>query len=772
MIILQRRIAVAKKMLLIFLTAILFFSQPFAAQGENQKEKFYGSFYEKRYIRIKPEQNTKVLAWVPKNTILDLTPVEGTNYAKTIYQNKEGYIYYKDVTVHSEEEALAQQNEKEKSEKTEETPLPTEGLLVQPSTAVIKTTPQPTTDTKFLYQKGEELSGYFNQRMYIRPEPQKGSNVALGNVPPYERIKIVVENESYGAITYGEKSGYVYLGNFIQENYSIEWIDPYYAYSTVFVDLYLSPYGGEKPIYVYPSHSPLKVVGKNGESFMVQKEEEEEIFFVKGDLLQEIGENQGVEPYEAFGEKPLVVYTLPLEGASGLGVITQPDKLYINAHNGSFALVTFEGKDGYVLLKDIKSFEPVEVDFFVVLENTVPLYGAANHFSANGKTIEKNSLVKIDFISNEFFHIEGEEAFILQKDARQLYVKPIEETLCFWEEEKPIYANERKMPQAYGSKLPEHTMVLSKWEIGNYYLIYQNGAWGLIEKEQGKIISKKLSAHAKAVYANKETFLYEKPDRKAGRLEKTLPKNSPLWVDYELGDFYLLFIEEEMIFVLVEDFETVGVNEPLTAREVYIEKEQTLLDFPLEGYGNKKGAIQGNQLVTLLQKNGEYYYIQYEDQEGFVKKNQVWELDEVVSGSNYYLFVNKEDFTITVYRADEKGQRTQEVVRTITTALGKRTTPTPTGIFVLGEKKPWHFFTTSYAPFAITYTSGKFLHGPLYAAKSTRALKVASTASFGTNATGGCLRIPYEDSLWLYFHTVSGETPMEIVNGVVEKEIQ
>ena len=299
-------------------------------------------------------------------------------------------------------------------------------------------------------------------------------------------------------------------------------------------------------------------------------------------------------------------------------------------------------------------------------------------------------------------------------------------------------------------------------------MINHKGIWGLIEKKEGVIVSRELSPTATAVYTKKETPLFEKPEEGAQKLPKTLPENTSYWLDYKLGAFYLVFLEGEITFAHEKNFKVVGSNELLQAREVYVEKEQDLLDFPLGDYGKKIGALAGNQSVTVLYENSDYYYVQFEEQKGFILKNQTWEMDEVVTGKNYYLLVNKGDFSITVYEADENHEKTQEVARTITTALGKRTTPTPTGEFLLEGKEDWHYFGLSYAPFAIKYAPGKYLHGPLYASRNIGSLKVGSLASFGTNATGGCLRMPYEDILWLYFHVVDGQTPMEVVNGMDE----
>lgn len=134
----------------------------------------------------------------------------------------------------------------------------------------------------------------------------------------------------------------------------------------------------------------------------------------------------------------------------------------------------------------------------------------------------------------------------------------------------------------------------------------------------------------------------------------------------------------------------------------------------------------------------------------------------------YYLHVNKASRQLTIYLADSRGNRTDVIYKTITVAIGKRTTPTPSGLFILGSKEEWHYFGPSYAPYAISFGRGgrsPYLHGPLYRQKDVSTLNTARLSDFGKMATGGCVRIPYDDIQWIYQNCESGDTVLEIVNG-------
>lgn len=198
---------------------------------------------------------------------------------------------------------------------------------------------------------------------------------------------------------------------------------------------------------------------------------------------------------------------------------------------------------------------------------------------------------------------------------------------------------------------------------------------------------------------------------------------------------------------------------------VYAAKQTSL--FSSADASRTLGTIPAGTVVSVLDANHGMAQIAYQDMTGF---SPISAFLAPVSGSQfpvaserYYLFLEKVAFTLTVYAADENGEKTDVVVRSIPVALGKRSTPTPTGIFTLGAKEDWHDFAHTSAPFCIAYTNGRYLHGPLYEAHDFSTLCEYSLEDIGHMRTSGCLRMAYEDAAWLYFHCLSSETTLEIV---------
>ena len=131
----------------------------------------------------------------------------------------------------------------------------------------------------------------------------------------------------------------------------------------------------------------------------------------------------------------------------------------------------------------------------------------------------------------------------------------------------------------------------------------------------------------------------------------------------------------------------------------------------------------------------------------------------------YYLYVEKGSYTLTIYKADDRGEYT-EVVGTYRIAHGGN--KTPAGIFTLGEKERWHNFPDGgTVQYATRYHERLYVHSPLYAREDASRLwprYYDGDHGIGGSNTGGCLRMVTEASRFIYENCKEGTT-LEIVNG-------
>ncbi|MBQ3849913.1 MAG: L,D-transpeptidase family protein [Clostridia bacterium] len=141
----------------------------------------------------------------------------------------------------------------------------------------------------------------------------------------------------------------------------------------------------------------------------------------------------------------------------------------------------------------------------------------------------------------------------------------------------------------------------------------------------------------------------------------------------------------------------------------------------------------------------------------------------------YRLYLEKESFTLTIYKRDGNGDYTNIVGQYRVSHGGNRT---PAGTYVLTSRERWHPFANGdhgYAQYAVMYNpvsnpdgwTGLYLHGPMYGGKDPNYLWPryydGDKAIGGTN-TQGCLRMVVEAAKFIYENCQKG-TILEIVNG-------
>ena len=132
----------------------------------------------------------------------------------------------------------------------------------------------------------------------------------------------------------------------------------------------------------------------------------------------------------------------------------------------------------------------------------------------------------------------------------------------------------------------------------------------------------------------------------------------------------------------------------------------------------------------------------------------------------YYLYVEKGSYTLTIYKADDRGEYT-EVVAAYRIAHGGN--KTPAGSFTLGgDRERWHEFPDGgFVQFATRYHKRLYIHSPLYGEENNGYMwpkYYDGELGIGKESTGGCLRMVTEAARFIYENCPEG-TVLEIVNG-------
>jgi lipoprotein-anchoring transpeptidase ErfK/SrfK len=117
---------------------------------------------------------------------------------------------------------------------------------------------------------------------------------------------------------------------------------------------------------------------------------------------------------------------------------------------------------------------------------------------------------------------------------------------------------------------------------------------------------------------------------------------------------------------------------------------------------------------------------------------------------------------MAVFTYDENGQYTK-LVAAFPCAIGRSARMTALGVFEISSKGPWKRWNSSqYSPYYTKYTSGVFIHGPIYRSKKFDTLLYKSYNSIGSTATSGCIRTTVEAAKFVYFECPAG-TVIEVV---------
>lgn len=655
---------------------------------------FTGYFADRKYIRIAPEANTSVVAWVPAGTTLTMTPVSDS-YAETTYGDVTGFIYYGDVI------------------------RGTDGILASAATP----TPAPTATQV--------------------PLPLPTATAAA--------------------------DGSAILGQVGTDTPVVAYV----AYAATAQAAFAQPTSDAEVSAVFPAYTPFAVVAHNGEYVKIRTGVGD-FSYVHASGLYELAKDIPVTEYDAYIDSPKVLYDKPLAGANVAAILTPPSDMTVTAINGDYVRASVAGRSGYILAEEIIRRETATGDTsFATVPQAAILYTSPDAQSFTSEYLPAHTLVEIDATVNGYSRIKASGLYVQNAAVSLLarMTKSPQARYGYWEQDQPLYASTDEPMLPAGVTLRANTLVEVSYELGDFYLVNQDDTLGFVPKEGLQVLSISQEITPIAAYVTREMTLLSQPFSFSTLTGQTLPANTHLWLTEESGQFYRVAVEGATGYISKASVVLLGEDVPSDGFEVYIDDNAPLLHFPSSAYGRNVATLPQNTLVKILATNGDFYYVQSVLGSGYLEKHLAMtmaqaQLSATPAGqTRYYLFLNKSTRELTIYYADDAGNRTESIYKTITVAIGKQTTPTPSGTFTLGGKERWHYFGPSYAPFAIAFTPGKYVHGPLYYSDAETSLNENRIEDFGTMATGGCIRMPYDDALWIYFHCM-GDTKLEIVNGV------
>ena len=393
---------------------------------------------------------------------------------------------------------------------------------------------------------------------------------------------------------------------------------------------------------------------------------------------------------------------------------------------------------------------------------STPVYAASSLKKTKGKPIDAYTVLRIDEKNAAYLHA-SDVGYVSPRDVKLFSTERVQlETAVYYTSAQTMYATpERSHPLP--RKLPAKTAVAPLRIANKHYLVQYDGVYGFVPIRGSHRPPHPKKTAAVMALLTPQMKLYTLPFANAATKER-LQESIVAKLTWRYDGFYYFTARGRSYYVKSRDIISLGAAKRPQAAEGYADKIIPMLDVPSKTYGKTISAIPRDAVCALQAQYGNYVKVKYDGKTGYALAR-----DFTYPGGNgkdkYFLFLNKSTYTLTVYKADKNGNRTNVKVLETVVAIGRITTPTPSGEFTVGAREAWHDFGHSYAPYAMAYTDGRYIHGPLYLGPKTSQIIKSRLGDFGSMNTGGCIRTPYEDVRWIYFHCGEG-TKLEVVNGV------
>ena len=613
----------------------------------------------------------------------------------------------------------------------------------------------------------EPFIGVYQVDRTIRAEPAPNTEFQV-RVPKGSRIHLTPVNADYAATSYEGIYGYVFYPDAEEVHWPDTPVEPYWATNASAEYAYAMPCFSGAFAAVYPAGSAILIHSHNGEFAVTGADGENR--YVPLRALKAVKEDTLLAETQLFLDEASVVLAVPAEGSPVVAILPMGALVTRHALNGIYAAITYEDIGGYVeAAKLTGALRETRQTMLASARVNAVLYTSPNKFAYLDEYLPRGSIVSVETVSGAYAFLPDLDAYVQTELLSKLSVSPLNAFYGYWEEDQPVYLSTGLKSVPSDTALPAKAPVEIRWSAsGGYYLVKVDGEWGYVKRNGVKTLKETRLAAPVAAYALKGTPLKAAPFATSQTLT-ALAGDTPLWLSATLGGYAALTADGFSGYIDADTLQTVGVSQSVRTYEAYADSAVYLLDFPSERSGRRVAMIPGNSLVKTSVHVGGYAYVAYGSSKGYAPLSALCSLDALFAdkaSDRYIIFIDKSTFLLSVYAASPDGSKTGEAIRKATVALGKRTTPTPTGTFTLGKRERWHYFGPSYAPFAIYYAPGRYLHGPLYYSAGENALNRARLKDFGTMATGGCVRMPYEDILWIYCHCNENNTTVEIVNGI------
>lgn len=486
-------------------------------------------------------------------------------------------------------------------------------------------------------------------------------------------------------------------------------------------------------------------------------------YIYSGDL-QELGPDSTVESGLRYSAREQALLQHPLKGGTALVNLRQGELVTLLAQNRDYFRVKAGDREGYVDKAGLARIGQLAEDVMLVFaEDDLPVYQEPGLSLGPAGSLEAGKLHQVTAQAGDFLQLKDSGLFVEAARVQALVLKAFKNPrLAFVEAPQPLLA--RPEGREDQTLLEPHHLYTFTGQAGSWWYIDDGQVQGFVQArallplpERGEAMNRTY-----AVYTGSQAFLA------GSSLPQRVEQGSHIRLTHLYGGQW--FKTNQGAFVHRSQVDIIGSDAPLAPHKVKATPGLTLLSLPDSKLATVLMHIQEGEELQVIGFCRSYLLVKVGGLEGYVpgqtlKTYETRYLSDTEDLPPLVILVNKADFSVSLYQADQEGHRTGAPLRTDTAALGKRTTPTPSGRFVLGQKQRWVRFTHSMAPHGITYIRGRYLHGIPCLSASEHDVAPWAAGEIGSFATGGCVRLPFDMAAYIYFNCPAYTTWMEVING-------
>lgn len=610
----------------------------------------------------------------------------------------------------------------------------------------------------------EPFTGYFEKTVFLRPEPAASSE-SLASIPAGTPIDLVPVNDRFAEVTWQGKTGYVYYAE-VQQLPEETPVPPYLAYLPENKYLFALALDGAPSLLTVQAETPVTVTAEAGRFLRIETNGQSGFVYARDteaidDMHMEASDT------EFWVETAVTTRVYPLKNAEE-ALTLEPSRIYIaEAVCNGYYRVTVGEETVYVPARSAQTIQRgKETARAAIITPDTVIFTAPEQSAVSDNRIAEACLFLLGPMENGFQQLDNvPEAYVRANDVAAYVVNVTEPQCLRLLADAPLLLSPEEgaaeTASVQAGQLYEVTYAMEDW-----YLLKVNGRWGFLRRDERiaapLVLDGQMMRTAAVMTADAPYY--------ASGITQLLHEGVRLTLTGSAGDFYRCEAYGQTGYVLKEAVDVLGSDTPLTPYTVTAPADIDVLDFPDAALGFVDGTIPAGSRVRVTGFNRCYLMVTWNGLTGYARQEGLLTGESVGIPATEdvpacELVLDKSTGMVYAFLLNTDGTR-GELLICAEVGTGKRTTPTPSGTFLLGKKERWHAFTLSYTPHTTEYVKARYIHGWPCERKSESTVK-KSLVRTGM-VTGGCLRSPFDFARWVYMNCTSYETQLVIVSGGFE----